>query len=200
MARVRGRQAMKALGLLASLGVFIPLLVLDHWAPLLAIYGAIAANVLLGWRTYRAGRIYTPAVVVGSIALAISISRLAGPYLLVPPFVCGALMSVAAIPWIRERPWAVVAYVVVAGMSPIALELGGVFRASSSVEHGALVMRSMVFEITGTIDLVALGFANLGFLIVIGVFMRSLIHARRVAERTLEIQGWHLRQLVPDLS
>ena len=198
-ARDRARKALGALGLLGLLGVFAPLLSLAHVGPLIAIYGSITFSAVLCWQTVRTGRIYTPLVVISTLILTLTCTRIAGPYLLVPALAAGTLLSVAAIPWMSDRAWSVAAYVIVMTLMPIALESAGVLSSTSEVQHGELIMHSAISEIRGQLDLIMLGVATLGFMLVVGAFARGVIHARRTAQRALEVQAWHLRQLVAPL-
>ncbi len=197
-AKVRSRNGGLAFASLAVLSVFLPFLRIVNAPALVAIYAGVALFVALAYSTYRTGRVRTIPVFFGMIMMVVLMSQLAGPFVLVPALMCGMMATLAGMPWINERRWAIIVWVVVAALAPLAFEWFGVIDPTLTIVDGKLGMSSAIFETHGAIDLVALTTAHLVFLIVVGVYVHSITRERRAAQRKLQIQAWHLGKLIPD--
>ena len=57
-----------------------------------------------------------------------------------------------------------------------------------------------MFEVGGTATVTLLVFANVLTIVVFGRFANKLAMSRRDAQRQVEIQAWHLQQLLPKQS
>jgi hypothetical protein len=80
---------------------------------------------------------------------------------------------------------------------PVVLEWTGVLAQTWSVVGGAIVSTSSLFRIDGTTTVVLLVLANVVTIYVFGRFANTLARSRRDAQRQVEIQAWHLQQLLP---
>ncbi len=197
-AKVRSRNGGLAFASLSVLSVFLPFLRVKNAPPLVAIYLGIALFIAIAIATYRTGRVRLVPVFVGMIAMCVLMSQLAGPFVLVPALMCGMMLTLAGIPWINERRWAIVAWVVLASLAPLLFEWIGAINPTLTIVDGKLGMSSAIFETHGAIDLVALTTAHVVFLVVVGVYLHSITRERRAAQRNLQIQAWHLGKLIPD--
>jgi serine/threonine-protein kinase len=193
----RNRKAM-----FAYLGVFAmaPLIVMmdvRSWM-LQGTFWGIAT--LLVFNAYLASRTgvhrLVPALVL-NFAGAFMLSRLAGPFMITPIVILAMLLSFASNPTLLARPKLYVGWAVVAVMLPIVLELTDLLPRSWWISEGLIKTRSDFFTLHGTTDELALIVANLGFLLIAGLFAFSISAGRRRAERELQVQAWHLRQLLP---
>ena len=196
--RRRARHAAVGFALLLLLTGFLPWLEVASWPQLGAVYLAVLASVALAVVAMRTGRAHPAWVLAAGVVLALALSRLAGPFVLVPALLCGSLLSVTAIPWVNDRRWSAIAFAVTATMAPLVLEWLGVLPSTSGVRDGAFVMTSSIFHTRGAIDFAALTVANLVFVVVVTVFAHAIIRDRRMAQRRLQMQAWHLRQMIPD--
>jgi hypothetical protein len=88
-------------------------------------------------------------------------------------------------------------WVVVTVMLPIVLELAHVIPRTFRVQGGLIQAVSEIYDIDGTAEEVALIVANLGLILIGTMYAISINSARRKAQRDLQIQAWHLRQLLP---
>ena len=118
--------------------------------------------------------------------------------MLVPALMCGMMLTLAGIPWINERRWAFVAWIVMAALAPLVFEWIGLIDPTLTIVDGKLGMSSAIFQTHGAIDLVALTTAHVVFLVIVGVYVHSITRERRTAQRNLQIQAWHLGKLIPD--
>ena len=195
--RARGRTARFAMIATLALSVFLPWLSVTNWTTLSVVYLGFIATIALAWITGRTGKARPKLVMVASLVMVVLISRLAGPFLLVPIYACGVCLSITSIPWVSERTWVVVGWIGISVLAPLVLEWIGVLRSTSTIVNGYLGFRSAVFDINGNMNLVVLIVANFSFLLVAGLFALAVTRDRREAQRSLHIQAWHLEQLLP---
>jgi serine/threonine-protein kinase len=201
--RHQGRLA--AAALLGYLG-FVPLLV---WTGvrdpvLVAAFAVLAAGsclhvFMLSRRTeFRRGGIYVNAC-INAILIGL-ISRIVGPFLIAPTLATTTLMAYAAHP--RFGRITVLAGILGAAVAvPWALELAGVLSSTYRfTAAGELVLGSSVVRFSAVPVQVAFAAALVALLAVVGVLSRGLARRQREATRKLELQAWHLRQVVPSLS
>jgi len=197
-AKKRARASGLAVASLLSMSVFLPFLRVKNWVPLIAIYLVLLTFMGVAFGTYRSGRPRVAAVFVGTIAMTVMMGQLAGPFMLVPSLMCGMVITLSGMPYLNERRWLIVLWVIAAAISPLAIEWLGFLPQTASVIDGKLGMTSAIFDTHGTIDLVALTTAHIAFLIITGVYIHSITRDRREAQRKLQIQAWHLQKLIPD--
>jgi len=198
-ARRQGRLA--AIAMLGYLA-FVPFLVWTGirdltWVPIFALV-AIASGAQVYALTYqerisRVG-IYLNAC-INALLIAI-VCRMVGPFIIAPTLVLTTMVAYAAHPRLG-RMW-VVALILSAGVVvPWVLELAGLVRATHHFADGALVLSSPTIAFSSLP--VQLAFALLLVILttVVGVLSRGLARSQREATRQLELQAWHLRQIVP---
>jgi hypothetical protein len=145
----------------------------------------------------RRGVTNLPIAVAGTIVLSIMWSRIAGPFMLTPVLICGALLAYTTHPWMSAGPWRTLGFATLAVMVPIVLELTGLLGQTSDIAGGAVVTRSSIYEIRGTLELVGLTAANLAFVLAVAMFALSINRAARVGRESLQRQAWALGQLLP---
>jgi hypothetical protein len=117
--------------------------------------------------------------------------------MITPIAILAMLASFASNPRILERPELFLGWAVLAVMAPIVLELTGVIPKTWLITDGLIKTRSEFFTLHGITDEIALIIANLGFLLSGALFAFGTSAGRRRAERELQVQAWHLRQLLP---
>ena len=100
----------------------------------------------------------------------------------------------------NERLWLVLGWTIAVAMLPLVLEWTGVMNESYAVSHGAVVSFSDIFDMHTTFDKATLIATNLLFLIAAALIAVFLSRRRLDAQRQLQIQAWHLRQLLPSSS
>ncbi|CAN5208141.1 hypothetical protein BH11MYX1_BH11MYX1_32840 [soil metagenome] len=130
-------------------------------------------------------------------ALMVMLSRMLGPFILIPGIIGMFSASLIALPEIMGRPWVVIGVGLLAWLTPIVLEAAGVLGHTWRVVEGAIVVSSGALHLGGTPTLVLLIGSNLALIVVTGLFGRSIAASRADAQRRGEIQAWHLRQLLP---
>jgi hypothetical protein len=79
----------------------------------------------------------------------------------------------------------------------LVLEATGIVSPTWTVQGHAIVITSAVLDIGGAATIVFLIAGTLASLIVCGLLVRQVAFERHAAQRTVEIQAWHLRQLLP---
>ena len=190
----RGRNAYLSVFLFWAV---IPFMQVESWSWLLAFYGMLAGMITTTFVWRKRGVTNLPVTLGGTVLLALAAERIAGPYMLLPVVICGALLAYTTDPRMGDHPWRVVAYTIVALLLPVALERLGVIAATTSVVNGRIVTHSGIFGITGDLEVAVLTAANVAFVLAVGMFALGINRAARFARESLQRQAWALRQLLP---
>ena len=199
MAREQGR--LSALSLIGYLA-FIPLLL---WtgvrdATVVVAFAAVTiasgVQVLILTRRHQisAAPIYVNAC-VNAVLIGL-ICRIVGPFIIAPTLVLTTLMAYAAHPRLG-RIW-VIALILAAGVVvPWGLELAGVVESTYRFVDGAIVLGSPVITFRSAPVQIAFALLLVALIAVVAVLSREMAKRRREASHSVELQAWHLRQLVP---
>ncbi len=190
------------LAALVTISVFafwlvVPFLSVRSSSWLFAFYGihaAIAGMLYYAARRMRPGYLWV--TMVATVAAAIIWSRIAGPFLLNPVMLCGALMGYTANPRVTSRPWTVVAWAVVAVMLPLVLEWTGLLAQSTTIAGNRIEIESFIYDIRGNLELGVLTVANLAFVILVALYALSINRFALRMQRSLLVQNWQLNQMV----
>jgi serine/threonine-protein kinase len=187
-----------AFGLLAVSGLF-PLLVwngITSWRTIVAAFALCAALAMNAWLSQKYRRFRMSLVFAMIVVTAAVVSRLMGPFIVVPPVITMVGMSLMLQQDVNSRPIAAIAAMLIALIGPIVLEHVGVLDSTWSIRGHELVIRSAALALhAGTIALVVLAHAM--FVVIAAMSGRGTARALREAQHKLELQAWHLRQLLP---
>jgi hypothetical protein len=199
-ARVQGRLA--AWSQVGYLG-FVPMLLWSGVRDATLVIALAILAVACGlhvWLMTRGERIRRTGVYASAIinaALIAVISRIAGPFIIAPTLVMTTLMAYAAHP--KFGSMLLVAPILLAGIAvPWFLEIVGVLDPTYHfTQSGDIVLSSSAIRFSSLP--VQLAFASLLVVLagVVSILTRGMALAQRRAARAVEIQAWHLRQLVP---
>jgi len=198
-ARSQGRIAAAAMmGYLA----FVPLLL---WTGVRAIFPVVAFTglaLLSGLQVYAltrrerisAGHIYLNACV--NAALIALVCRMVGPFVIAPTLVMTTFMAYAA--HVRFGRISVVGAILIASVAvPWALEAAGVLSTTYRFIGGDLVLSSDIVRFTAAPVQLAFAVLLVALVAVVAVLSRTIATRQREATQRLELQAWHLRQIVP---
>nr|HEX4318142.1 serine/threonine-protein kinase [Kofleriaceae bacterium] len=200
-ARAQGRlAALTMLGYLA----FLPLLawtgIKDRGfvAAFEVLAVASAAHVYLMMRRTR-DRVPVSGIYVNAAINAVLIGlicRMVGPFIIAPTLAAAALIAYAAHPLFgRAR---IIALMLGAGVAvPWLLELAGAIDPTYRFHDGILEMRSDIIDFSEAPVEVAFAVLLVMVLAEVALFSRTLALRQRAASTQLELQAWHLRQIVP---
>jgi serine/threonine-protein kinase len=199
------RSAAIAMGALAAYFVFLPILFWMGVTNVPLLVGAYALIVVLFVMTYFQARKITERrrfnlypTLIGNVLVAAVISRVCGPFMLVPQSVTIIAVGMMAQPQLLRRTGIGLAICTLGFLGPIVLEALGVLGSTWHAEDGQFVFRSTLVHIGGLAGDVMLISGTLGGIIIAGLFSRGLASARRDAIQRLELQSWRLMQLVPE--
>ncbi len=195
--RERSRRAVVPYLLFFLVTPFLPLLQVKSWPQLIAVSTAVALLAGLSYLHWRTGKVPVAVHLALNLVAIALLSRLAGPFMLTPMIICGVLLSATAVPWLNDRPLAVVGFAVAAVVLPFALELLGVFTRAWQISPEGVVSKSAVFAPSGEIGMISGFAANLILTVIVALFARAVSRDRRLAQRDLQSQTWHLHQLLP---
>ena len=133
----------------------------------------IIAMGALAWFNWRVRMVPVGLFFLAHIATAVMFSRLLGPFVLTPTLICAILLSATTVPWLNDRPWAVILGTLVMVMLPFVLEWLGCVRVD--LEHRGRrprVARRRVRARGRTAARAIAILANLGALIVVAAYAR----------------------------
>jgi eukaryotic-like serine/threonine-protein kinase len=188
-------------GSFAYLGIWLllPMVALLHvssWPQLIALVGfgtLMAAFVTLHGR----GKFPTWLLILCNVAYAVLFSRLSSPFVFSPLLACTIAIAVGAHAGAGDRR--LLAYTLVAVMIalPIVLELTGVLAHTWWMTSEGLTTRGTVFDGRGSSDLFGVAVGTIALAMVVTGYALAMNRAREAAQRTVQIQAWHLKQLLP---
>ncbi len=201
-ARTQGRlAAYSMIGYLA----FVPLLI---WtgvrsyafvAGFAALAAASGAQVfILTYRDHisRRGIYFNACINAMLIAL---VCRMVGPFIIAPTLVTTTLIAYAAHPALGSIR--VVALILSSGVAiPWALEALGWLDATYRFVNGELVLASPVLTFNAVPVQLAFATMLVALVSIVALLTRGMALRQRQATRTLELQAWHLRQILPTHS
>jgi len=125
------------------------------------------------------------------------LTRVFGSIVFVPGLVCACILALTTYPSLIDRPFLVIGSLLGALVVPLILEATGLWTTTWWIADGKVETASAALRFAGTPSYVFLIAANTLLIAIGGWFARSLAVNRRDAQRRLEIQAWHLRQLLP---
>ncbi|MEO8699336.1 MAG: serine/threonine-protein kinase [Kofleriaceae bacterium] len=199
-ARTQARlAAVSVMGYLA----FVPLLV---WSgvnnvafvvafALIAIASAVQVSLLTRRTRITAAPIYLNAA-INAVLIGI-VCRMVGPFIIAPTLVVTTLMAYASHP--RFGKISVLATILSAAVVvPWVLELAGVLEPTYRfTDDGAMVLTSTVVRFSSVPVQLAFALLLVSLVGVVALLSRTLAVRQRDATRKLELQAWHLRQILP---
>jgi serine/threonine-protein kinase len=198
-ARRQGRLA--AIAMIGYLA-FIPFLLWTGvrditWIPIFGLV-AILSGVQVWALTYRE-RIAPAGIYLNAAINAVLIGivcRMVSPVIIAPTLVITTLVAYAAHP--RLGRVGIVAMILSMGVVvPWGLEIAGVIEPTYGFSGGAIVLASPIVEFSAVPVQIAFAVLLVVLVTVVGVLSRGLAQNQREATRKLELQAWHLRQIVP---
>ncbi len=197
--RKRSQRATRSYGAVFVFLLLLPLLDVRSWPWLVGFNLVLAALVAFAWRGSVTGRVSPYLSMLGNFALALVWTRIASPFVLTPVMICGALIAVASHPWNQERPWTIFAWAAVTAITPLVLEYAGVLDPTWTIDHAGIHLTSTIYNFGDSVGAsVAVGFANVMFIMLVGAFAYTITRNGRTASRDHHVQAWHLRNLIPE--
>jgi hypothetical protein len=141
------------------------------------------------WRHFAAGFVLSTAAIL-------SMAPIFGPFVLIPVLVSVNTIAYAitALPtWRRPTIFAGA----LAVLLPVLWEQLGWFAATSTFTDGSLRISSAVIEFPPAMTLLVLSLSMVALVAIPALFMSRIRDGMAAAERALQLQSWHLRQLIP---
>ncbi len=180
----------------------LPWLAIKSWAWFISLLVVLGLLVGFAFHWARLGRVNLAISMLCNVVLAIVWSRIASPFMLTPVVVCGVAIAISANPQLLQRRGVFVAFVVVATLLPVALEAFGLLSNTWGIDPAShmFVIRSAIFGSTGATGAVMLLLANTAFVVVVGLYAIDTNRTAYTAKREMQIQAWHLQQLLPARS
>ena len=195
--RERSRRSLVTYASIIGLAVvLIPFMQVRNWTLQLAFLALVALLCLLSYEASRTGRMrLLPAFVINLLGVVL-FSQILGPFMLTPIVTIGVLLAFTASPRLLARPAIIWSWCVLAIGIPIALEVTGVLPRTTSFDHAAFHTTSGFYDL-GNLSELLLVVADVAFMALIVRFMIGISRRREVARKALQVQAWHLEQLLP---
>ncbi|MDB4952682.1 MAG: Serine/threonine protein kinase PrkC, regulator of stationary phase [Myxococcales bacterium] len=198
-ARSQGKLA--AMSMVGYLG-FVPLLLWTGIRDATFVIAFAALTMASGVQVLaltRRERISSRPIYVNACINAVLIGlvcRMVGPFIIAPTLVATTLMAYAAHP--RFGRIGIIAIILASSvMVPWGLELAGLIAPTYQFVDGAIILHSPVVTFRSVPVQVAFALLLVALLAVVAVLSRQMAKRQREASSKVELQAWHLRQLVP---
>jgi serine/threonine-protein kinase len=136
---------------------------------------------------------------VGNSLMTLLFAWAATPFLVAPSLGIITAMSLATHPRVAKG-WVLAAVVSASVLIPVLLEAVGVLEPSTLASNDTVILRPHATGLDQQTTTIALVLYVISLTSMAVVLAKSLTNDRRTAQRTVQIQTWQLRQLVPDLS
>jgi len=175
---------------------FLTFLVVIDWLPLIGVFASITALAAVAFINWRVRRVPIAIWLLGNVVACTMFTRLSGPFVLTPVLICAMLMSASAQPWLNSRRWAIVIVLAVTVGMPFLLEYLGVFKQSWVMTQNGVISQGTIF-LRGHPSVWPLFFSNFAIITLVSVYAAGMSRDRRLAQRSLIIQTWHLGHLLP---
>jgi serine/threonine-protein kinase len=178
----------------------IPFLVVRNWTTVILAYATVAVSLLVGRLLYATGRTTPVFGLAATLAVSIAFTRAAGLFMLTPTVIALSLLAITANPYVHTRRWLVAVWLLAATLLPLALEATGVFERTLTVTNAGFRVTSAMFEIENQRGFPTLLITNFMVLAAVALYGLSVNGRSRAAQERLEVQAWHLQQLLPATS
>jgi eukaryotic-like serine/threonine-protein kinase len=170
----------------------------NDWRVLVVGYSMLAINMASAWLTsMRRRKISLVTTVFLNAASLMVFGRMFGPFVFVPGLLIGVCVAVITLPPLLARPWIVIGTFLAAFYTPILLELAGVWESTWAVVNNQLIVSSPVVDLAPVPVAMTLVLGATSMMIVAPMLVRTLAVMNREARRHIEVQAWHLEQLLP---
>ncbi|CAN5887105.1 hypothetical protein BH11MYX3_BH11MYX3_25990 [soil metagenome] len=198
-AQTQGRlAAYSMIGYLA----FVPLLLWTgvRTMPFVAAFAGLAiASGVQVWMLTRRDRITTRGIYLNALINALLIAivcRMVGPFIIAPTLVTTTLMAYAAHPSFGSIR--IISAILAGSVAvPWALEAAGVLESTYRFVGGELILSSPVVTFNAVPVQIAFAALLVALVTVVALLTRVLAVRQRDATRKVELQAWHLRQILP---
>jgi serine/threonine protein kinase len=180
---------------------FVPMLAvmgINDLTAVAAVFGSVGLAILglwlLAWRLHP--RAFVIAPLLGAVVI-IACERAIGPFFIVPGLIATITVALVSFPQLIDRPRFVIGAMIASFLIPVTLELTGVLHGTWELVEGGVLSKSPSVDVTGALGTLFLILTHVAMILVIGFYARALALSRRDFQRKLEIQAWHLGQLLP---
>ena len=184
-----------------SIVAMIPLVLwmgVREWSSLAIGAAALASAggcLFASGRRPRQGRALLIASFMSVTVLLLVLARMFGPLVAMPTIALGLAVTGGFHP-LAPR-WSSVVFATLGVALPVVLELAGVVAPAYSFEPGGMLVHPMLTSFPRTPTLVYLAISSLSVIVATSAYMIAVRRALDDAQRTVLVQAWQLRHLVP---
>ncbi|MBA2542790.1 MAG: protein kinase [Deltaproteobacteria bacterium] len=188
--------AVRAMGTYFSMFPILVWMGVLDWQLIALMFATVFFNIAMA-RQMPGSRGIVVVLVFTNALLIVTAGRIFGPFIFVPMLFTGVSVALISNPSMLHRPQLVIATMITAYLAPFVLELAGVWSSTFDIVGNQIVVTSEAVHLEREGVLVFLMVAGSILLVVMPLFVRSMAVAQRAARRQVEIQVWHLQQLLP---
>jgi len=195
--RERSKKSLLSYGSVVALaGVMIPFMQVKNWTLQVSFLVLMAMLCILAYQASRTGRMrLVPAFIINLLGITL-FSQVLGPFMLTPIVTMSVLLAFTSSPRLLARPLIIWSWCVLAIGLPIALEVTGVLPRTTSFHDGMFETRSG-FYVLGNLSELLLIVADVAFMAIAVRFMIAISRRREDMRKKLQVQAWHLEQMLP---
>jgi serine/threonine-protein kinase len=197
LAKNRSRRSVFAFLSVYLWAPFVFALDVTSWTMMIALFASCTAMAGIVYWNARTGRVPAPLLLAGNFVVAILFSRLASPFVIMPSIVCGMLLALSTHHLLETRRWLLAGWAAVVMVTPIVLEVTGVFAKTWRLEHDGLLTFSAMVSTHSTLDLASLIVGQTVLGVVVALYATAFARTTRDAQRRAHRQAWHLEQMLP---
>jgi len=164
------------------------------------LYGAIVFSLGASYVNWRVRPLPLWIALLAHVLIIAASSRLLSPFVLTPIVTCMALLSVTTVAWVAEREYAVLGWVLLATLTPFALEGLELYPASWRMQPDGLATWGNIFVFEPEHATLILGGTNALCLALLASYALRISADRRAAQRRRYARKWNLQQLLPGVE
>ena len=186
-----------------SMLLLLPLVIwngVEDWPLVGALFAGASVVAMMSWQIVRRPLRSVAAMTCYALfccGLIAVLTRISGPFLLVPTLFCALTMSMASFPVFMRYPALLIALMVGSFLLPIAIEQAGWADPTWSIAGGDITTHVAALAPNNLATSVIL-IAGLAMILVVSALdAGQLARSNRDARRQLVTYAWHLRQLLP---
>jgi serine/threonine-protein kinase len=162
-----------------------------------AVLSAAAAAIC-----FRVSRVGTSplkrhGVVLCALAGLVCLTRVFGPFLVVPQLALALMVGLILYPNAYSR-WLTIGGAVTVMVLPVTLEAVGVFAPSYAFGPDALCIRAQAISFPPIATTIHLVLISCGAMVITAVYLHRVRTRLEAAQMRLRVYAWQLRQIVPD--
>jgi serine/threonine-protein kinase len=185
---------------MASVLLFAPLVLwvgVRDWILFALVFALIGVMVVQAAVNARRRSLSIAGIVACSVAFVVVLSRFFGPFVIVPGIAGTIAAALLSFPTLIDRPWIPIGAMATGFVAPLICEATGAWSPTWAIIDNQLLSIPSAIALDPVAGATFLIVSNLSMIVIVGLLARSLAESRRDLHVRLDVQAWHLEQLLP---